>query len=105
MAMATIGAGLTRNMSGMTTAITTAWCASEHHRGPSGWRSSAVLHVEEGEALGGVKEIQTPDLLVAKAPPARPVGIRQRLARCMRCVATHRCSRRGHTGGTGSPLC
>src|SRR5829696_2995724 len=49
---------------------------------------------------GGAKGIRTPDLLVAKAPPAPPVGVRQRPARCMRCIPTHRRSRWGHTGGT-----
>jgi hypothetical protein len=44
--------------------------------------------------------MRTPDLLVAKAPPAWPVEVRQRLARCMRCIATHGRCRRGHTRGT-----
>ncbi len=49
--------------------------------------------------VGGAKGTRTPDLLVAKAPPARLVGVRQRPARCMRCIATHGSCRWGHTGG------
>jgi hypothetical protein len=45
------------------------------------------------------------DLLVAKAPPAWPVVVRQRLARCTRCIASHRRSRWGHTGGTRPHRC
>jgi hypothetical protein len=47
----------------------------------------------------GAKGTRTPDLLVAQAPPAWPGGVRQRLARCMRCIATHRRCRRGTQGG------
>jgi hypothetical protein len=46
-----------------------------------------------------------PDLLVAKAPPAWLTGLGQRLVRCVRCIATYRRCRRGHTGGTETHRC
>jgi hypothetical protein len=75
-------------------------CVAMRHAMAAG---SAQRHLVRGAQVRcpcrGAKGTRTPDLLVAKAPPAAGAAVRWRPGCCRRCTSSRGVSGREHTGG------